>query len=733
MTSQNPEMCPLEKVLRSESFETVEMEIEALEGVFLVSCTPVVNEQGELQKIIHISTDITARKQAEKELQKYRERLEELVEERTARLQKEIVERKQVEETLRKREQEFRTLAENAPDIVARFDKKLRHLYINRVAERTTGIPRQAFIGKTNKELGAPEDLVLFWEQATQAVWESGQEKVIEFEMPTLRGPGYFEARLAPEFAQDGSVESVLVISRDITERKRIQEELKRFKCISDEANYGAAMTDLDGNLIYVNSYLANVHGYIPAELIGKNLSIFHSKEQLKQVEEINQSLREMGSYNAKEVWHTHRDGSEFPMLMNGMIIKGDNGEPSFMAATAIDISERKQAEEERRQLEAQLHQSQKLEALGALAGGIAHDFNNILGTMLGYTEALLKRYAEGCLEKSYLERVYRAGERAAELVRQILLFSRSQEHQLNPTHIAPILDETLNLLRATIPTTVDIRPHIQPNCRPILADATQIQQVIVNLCVNASHAMRETSGILEVVLEDVTYDTDQAHILDVNAGAYLKLIVRDTGCGMPLEVQEHIFEPFFTTKEPGKGAGLGLSVVHGIIKGHHGVITVESVPGQGTTFVIFFPVTDEPVLQEAQTREPEIAKKGKGHILIVDDEPDLTDLYDMVLTNLGYRVTICHTGDEALETFRADPDRFALVYTDQAMPGMTGVQLSQELSAIRSDLPIILATGYSDIISEIEAKRLGIRHFLMKPVKLSDLIYIIQEIFERR
>lgn len=605
MTSQSSEMCPLEKVLRSKSLETVEMEIEALEGVFLVSCTPVVNEQGELQKIIHISTDITEHKRVEEELQKYREHLEELVEERTARLQREIAERKRVEETLRKHEQEFRALAENAPDIVARFDKELRHLYINTVAERTVGIPRQAFIGKTNKELGAPEDLVLFWEQATQAVWESGQEKVIEFEMPTLRGPGYFEARLAPEFAQDGSVESVLVISRDITERK--------------------------------------------------------------------------------------------------------------------------QAEEERRQLEIQLRQSQKLEALGTLAGGIAHDFNNILGTMLGYTEALLKRYTENCLEKKYLKRVYQAGERATELVRQILLFSRSQEHQLTPMHIAPIFDETLNMLRATIPTTIDIRPHIQPNCHPILADATQIQQVIVNLCVNASHAMRETGGILEVVLEDVIYDIDQALVLDLTAGSYLKLTVRDTGCGMPPEVQEHLFEPFFTTKEPGEGAGLGLSVVHGIVKGHHGVITVESAPGQGTTFAIFFPVTDEPVPQEPQAREPGTVRRDKGYILIVDDEPNLADLYDMVLTRLGYQVTICHTGDEALETFRADPDRFALVFTDQVMPGMTGTQLSQKLLTIRADLPIILVTGYSDTISEIEAKTLGIRHFLMKPVKIHTLIKTIQ------
>jgi len=874
MTSQSPEMCPLEKVLHSESFETVEMEIEALEGVFLVSCTPVVNEQGELQKIIHISTDITEHKQAEEELQKYREHLEELVEERTAKLQREIAERKRVETALRKHEQEFRALAENAPDIVARFDKELRHLYINLVAERTTGIPRQAFIGKTNRELGAPEDLVLFWEQATQTVLRSGQEKVIEFEMPTLRGPGYFEARLAPEFAQDGSVESVLAISRDITERKRAEEALAEernlLRTLIDTFPDHIYIKDTESQFLLGNNAVARTAGVAtPEELVGKtDFEIFPTElaqryyadeqtvietgrplinreepnrgpetgapiwflttkipfrdrhgniagllgiarditerkrveEALRESEEKYRSLVEnlyagvvihapdtrilfsnpaartfldlseeqmLGKKAIDPAWSFfHADGrkmllEEYPVnqvisaqkplrnfvvgvyrpqkrdtvwgLVNAFPVFDDNDELQQITVTFIDITERKQAEEERRQLEAQLRQSQKLEALGTLAGGIAHDFNNILGTMLGYTEALLKRYAEGCPEKRYLERVYRAGERATELVRQILLFSRSQEHQLTPMHIAPILDETFNMLRATIPTSVDIRPHIQPNCRPILADSTQIQQVIVNLCVNASHAMRETGGILEVALEDVTYDTDQAHILDLTAGSYLKLIVRDTGRGMPTEVQEHIFEPFFTTKEPGEGAGLGLSVVHGIIKSHHGVITVESAPGRGTTFAIFFPVTDEPVPQGEQAREPGTARRGKGHILIVDDEPDLTDLYDMALTRLGYHVITFHTGEEALNTFRVHPDRFDLVFTDQAMPGMTGTQLSQKLLTIRADLPIILATGYSDTISENEAKALGIRYFLMKPVKVSDLIYIIQEIFERR
>lgn len=392
------------------------------------------------------------------------------------------------------------------------------------------------------------------------------------------------------------------------------------------------------------------------------------------------------------------------------------------------EIAERKKAEEERRQLEAQLRQSHRLEALGTLAGGIAHDFNNILSSLLGYIEVLLSEKFEESEEKDYLERMYRIGERAASLVQQILIFSRSQEQQLTPTNIAPLISETLKMLRATIPTYIDIREHIQPAYHPIMADGTQIGQLLVNLCINASYAMREKGGILEVRLEEIHYDEDQEYIFDLTTGPYLKLTIRDTGCGMPPELQEHIFEPFFTTKEPGEGIGLGLSVVHGIVKGHQGVITVESQPEKGTVFQIFFPVLGE---REVQKESQYIKKvgKGEGSILIIDDEPDLVELYSLALTKLGYHVTSSLNGEEALEMFLTNPDQFDIVFTDQAMPHMTGEQLSQELLRIRPKLPIILATGYSEIISEEKAKALGIRQFLKKPIRILTLVQSIQTI----
>lgn len=395
------------------------------------------------------------------------------------------------------------------------------------------------------------------------------------------------------------------------------------------------------------------------------------------------------------------------------------------------NLVQRRQAEEERRKLETQLRQSQRLEALGILAGGIAHDFNNILGTILGYIELLLAEQVDGSKGTEYLEQVYQAGERATDLIQQILAFSRAQEQTLKPTDIVPIVEEALKMMRATIPTNVEIHQNISPNCPPILADATQIHQVIVNLCVNAREAMREHGGLLDVTVEKMTYSPDQ-EILDVTAGSYLKLTVKDTGCGMVPEIQEHIFEPFFTTKEVGAGSGLGLSVVHGIVKSHHGVIAVETEPGEGTTFQSFFPVTEDLKLQEESTRRASV-ERGREHIMIVEDEIPLARLYKIALTKLGYQVTVLTDTCKALEMFQSNPDGFDLVFTDQAMPDMTGAQLSQALLKIRSDLPIILTTGYSETLSEKDAIVLGIRKFLQKPVRFSMLTQSIRECLVRK
>jgi len=399
---------------------------------------------------------------------------------------------------------------------------------------------------------------------------------------------------------------------------------------------------------------------------------------------------------------------------------------PLLHARLQLDWEER-----ERRHVQAQLFQCQKMEAIGALAGGIAHDFNNILATILGYTELLLESTSLHGEERDYLDRIYQAGIRAANLVNQILSFSRADtKTEVKPSQVIPLIKETLKMLQATLPATIEIHHDIDPNCRPILVNPTQFHQVLLNLCTNAGQAMQDQRGVLTVTLQEIARSAIPNPSPDLTASDYLELTVSDTGCGMTPEVQEHLFEPFFTTKNPGEGTGLGLSIVHGIVQNAHGAITVDSTPGQGATFRLFFPVAAQ--VSELPTAEEKAPMAlGDAHILIVEDEPALAIFYETYLKTLGYRVTLFNNGIEALATFRAQPDRFDLVFTDQTMPKMTGVQLSKAILSLKPQVPIILATGYSSAVSAQDAAALGIKAFLMKPIKVATLTRTIRNLLK--
>ncbi len=378
---------------------------------------------------------------------------------------------------------------------------------------------------------------------------------------------------------------------------------------------------------------------------------------------------------------------------------------------------------------QAQLVQSQKMEALGTLAGGIAHDFNNILVSILGNAELGLMELSQDRQERAYFENILESGERAANLVRQIVTFSRMEAIRLKSVNLASIIPEALKIARATIPTNIEIRQDVLEVCPNIMADATQIYQIMLNLCTNAYHAMEDTGGVLEVTLKEWI---GPPPALEMKAENYLELSVKDNGCGISKEDQERIFDPFFTTKEVGKGTGLGLAVVFGIVEKHQGKITVDSKIDKGTTISIFFPTTANEVSKETN-KESVIARKGEADspvrlILIVEDEPMVSRVYKRFLEKMGYVVTVCSDGYDALALFKKNPNQFDLVLTDQAMPNMTGKQLTKELLAIRPDLPVLLSTGYSDVITEEEAQELGIRKYLMKPVKLENLKQEIDE-----
>jgi len=387
----------------------------------------------------------------------------------------------------------------------------------------------------------------------------------------------------------------------------------------------------------------------------------------------------------------------------------------------ATDITAQKKLEED-------LRQAQKMESIGTLAGGIAHDFNNILFPIVGYSEMLLEDIPEESPYRESLKKIHSGSLRARDLVNQILTFSRQEANELKPIKVQSIIKDALKLMRSTIPTTIEIKSYIKSDCRKIQADPTQIHQIVMNLTTNASHAMEKTGGKLKVNFKEVELGEQDLADLEMKPGIYNCLIVADTGVGMDKELSDKIFEPFFTTKEKGKGTGMGLSVVHGIVKNMNGAIHVYSEPGKGTEFHVYLPLADTE--KKVQKTDAGMSLQvGTEHILLVDDEKEILTMEKKVLTRLGYQVTSFTHSTEALKIFSKNPDEFDLVITDMTMPNLSGDKLSTELIKIRSDIPILLCTGFSETISEQKAASLGIRGFLFKPIVMKELAQKIRDV----
>jgi signal transduction histidine kinase len=382
----------------------------------------------------------------------------------------------------------------------------------------------------------------------------------------------------------------------------------------------------------------------------------------------------------------------------------------------------------ERLKAEGQLRHAQRMEAIGTFAGGVAHDFNNILAAIIGFTELMLGDTAEGSPDPHHLGRVLQASLRGRDLVKQLLAFARKSEQGRKPLRLSSAIEEAMKLLRASIPATIDIRIDIKSESGSIYCDPGQVQQVLMNLCANAVDAMEEQKGTLGIELSDFEISPD-ADILDIRPGPHMRLSVSDTGRGIPPEILDRIFEPFFTTKGLGRGTGLGLSVVHGIVRSCDGAIKVESRPGEGTTFRVYFPrLHDRPVEERgAELTVP----RGSERILFVDDEEMLVEMGKRMLEGLGYTVTAAMSSSEALELFQRDPARFDLVVTDQTMPEMTGLELSQQLLSVRDDIPVILSTGFSHLVDADTAEAAGIRAFVMKPLTRSELARTIRSVLD--
>ena len=402
-----------------------------------------------------------------------------------------------------------------------------------------------------------------------------------------------------------------------------------------------------------------------------------------------------------------------------------------YIDGAFIDITDRKKIEDDKRNLEAQLRQAHKMEALGTLAGGIAHDFNNILFAIIGFCELALEDTRRNTAQEENLLQAITGARRAAELVGQILTFARQSGIEKHPLNLTAIVKESLKLLRATLPKSIDIRTELNGQ-QTVLADPTQMHQIIVNLCTNAFHAMRDDGGVLTVGLTKIEMGAGKEHyVAGLKPGPYAWLKVEDTGHGMSAETLERIFDPYYTTKAQGDGTGMGLSVVQGIVNGLKGAIHVDSDVGKGSRFNIYLPALDK----MDSDRRPDTASivGGREHILFVDDELLLTNMVSQMLSNMGYHVTTCNNPADALALFRHGPEKFDLIISDVTMPEMGGHEMVEEMMKIRPDLPVLLCTGYSENITEKIASNIGVRALMHKPLVRHELSSTIRDILDDR
>jgi PAS domain S-box-containing protein len=539
--------------------------------------------------------------------------------------------------------------------------------------------------------------------------------------------------------AEDGVIMTVLSF-QDISIRKTIEKELhqahenlenrvcertadlQRHAELLDLAYDAIIVRDTDGRITFWNRGAEEVYGWDREEALGRASYELLNPRGDRSFEEIEREVVEQGHWEG-ELRETRKDGSEITVASRWAAQKDVEGRPMAFLETNSDVTEQVR-------LGQQLRETQKLEAIGTLSSGIAHDFNNILAAVIGFAElALGKATADSRLHR-YLSQILKAGMRGSELVRNILAFARTGEQTKQPVNLSAIIKESIRLLRASVPATIEIRQDFRAASDTVLADAAQIQQIIMNLATNAVHAMAEKGGLLEITLTNLSAPSAGASFL-LQPGDYVVLTVRDTGTGIPERIREHLFEPFFTTKERGEGTGLGLAMVHGIVKSHGGEIIVSSTVGQGSTFTVYFPTLKGEETAVARKEAVLLLPRGSETLLLVDDEPALVEMETEMLEELGYRVARFINTAGALGAFRDDPEGFDLVITDQTMPRMTGIELARKIHEIRPDIPIILISGYADQPGTDALSASGIAARLQKPLVQGDIAETVRSVLD--
>ncbi len=638
---------------------------------------------------------------------------------------RDITERKEAMQALQTSEERWQFALEGSGDAVWDWNVQTNDFFVTRRWKEMLGYGEEDIIDtfEAVRTLIHPGDLVQTG--AHYREYAEGRADIFHVEHRTRCKDGSWRWVLVRgkylDYAPDGRPLRMVGTQSDIAERKNAERERARLLTAMDQAAEIIVIMDNTGNIQYVNPAMKNLLGHLPENVRGRNP--FKNKNFLRQ----NRDSREiLDAMKRGDVWTGHitekgKDGKERELEITISPVRDSDGAISNYISIGRDVTREYT-------LEKQLRQSQKMEAIGTLAGGIAHDFNNILSAIIGYTELARFEMNTECIEKEYLDRVLKSCKRARDLVQQILAFSRQRERERKPLHISPIVKETMKLLRASIPSTIEIRQNIKSTNDMVLADQTEIHQILVNLCTNASHALEETGGIIEIGLDHLYIPGDEQGIgADLAPGSYIELRVQDSGCGMGADILDRIFEPFYTTKETGKGTGMGLAVVHGIVKSYGGEITVDSAPGSGTRFAVYLPQVDlDDTPSDVQVKP---TPHGEGTILFVDDEELLVDVISRMLESLGYSVVAHNSSREALSVFQHDPNRFDLVLTDYTMPGMTGCDLAQKITDIRGDVPIILCTGNGETLTKHTIEAAGISEMIMKPLDIHEIADVLHRV----
>jgi len=761
------------------------------------------------------------------------------------------------EEALRRSEENFRLIVENAQDIIARFDRNYRYMYINPAASQYVPLRPEDFIGKTHRELGFPEDKARFWEETLQKVFKSGEAQAFELELDSIQGKAYFDWRIFPELDDHGKVNHVITVSRDITERRKVEDALreseKRFRsifnsamdgivladatsrkfimgnktmcsmlgCTEDELralgpkdihpqdvmprvtkhfeetargaisvaqeipvkrrdgsvfyadisasalNLGGrahfmgvfrdvterkrvseeqlklvsiietssdliATADLEGRLLYMNSAGLKLVGLDTIEDVrNKPVRDFHLEADYHRFEkQIMPSILHSGSWIGEIAFRHFKTGVPVPVEMNGFVIRdGETGQPIALANISRDIADRKRTEEEKQKLQAQLLQSQKMESIGQLAGGIAHDFNNILAAIVGYGNVLQIKMPANNPLRIDVDHMLEAADRAAQLTRSLLAFSRKQVLNIKPVHLNEIIARGEKFLRRIIGEDIDMKTIFHSD-QIIMADNGQMEQVLMNLATNARDAMPKGGKLtFETDLLEITNDFISAHGFGT-PGPYAVISVTDTGIGMDEETKQKIFEPFFTTKDIGRGTGLGMAIVYGIVKQHKGYINVNSRDGKGTTFKIYLPVHSRQLEQRDKTISAAPIKRGTETIMLAEDDATLRTFFRDILTEYGYTVVIAEDGEDAIRKFAERKDEIQLCVIDMIMPKKSGKDAYDEIQRIKSGTKVIFSSGYAAEKVLKDGLPAGSK-FIPKPSPPQELLKKIREMLD--